>query len=34
MWNIIIPVALLSIIAVSLGTVFYTLYSIFEELKK
>ncbi len=34
MWNIIIPVALFSIIAVSLGTVLYTLYSILEELKK
>ena len=34
MWNIIIPVALFGIIAVSLGTVLYTLYSILEELKK
>lgn len=34
MWATIIPIALFGIIAVGLGTVLYTLYSILEELNK
>ena len=34
MWQVIIPVALFSIIFIGVGTVAYTLYAILEELKK
>ena len=34
MWDVIAPVALISIIVIGSGTVAYTLYSILEELQK
>ena len=34
MWQVIIPVALISIIFIGVGTIAYTMYAILEELKK
>ena len=34
MWEVITPVALISVIVIGVSTVGYTLYSILEELRK